>query len=164
MHDTKEEANARGLIRRKAVPLLIAVVGVGLIVAACGSPPTIAAFNSQANGICRTYIPRLNSVEATIALPNNGNEHQLEGALSSALPQAEQGSAQLEGLAQPDGEGPGLTKTFNSENAQIQELKSLAAALKAGDQNKIESSETAIEESEAPLNQQFDTLGLTACG
>jgi hypothetical protein len=164
MHDTKEEVSTRGLIRRTVLLPLFAIAGVGLIVSACGSQPTIAAFNSQANGICRTYIPRLKDVEATIALPNNGNEHQLEGALSSALPQAEQGSARLEALARPSGEGPGLTKAFNSASAQIQELKGLAAALKSGNQNKIETSETAIEQSEAPLNQQFDTLGLTDCG
>ncbi len=150
-------------MKRTVIPALI-TVGIGLIATACSSSPTIAAFTSQANGICRTYEPGLKDVEATIALSNSGNEHQLESEFSTAVSRAEQGSAQLEALAQPDGEGPGLTKAFDSANAQIRELKSLEAALMGESQSKIQSSETAIEESEAPLNQQFDMLAVTDCG
>jgi hypothetical protein len=70
----------------------------------------------------------------------------------------------LEALAQPSGEGTALKKAFSYENDQVQEFKNLATALQHRKTARIQSSETALEKSVAPLNQQFDVLGLTECG
>jgi hypothetical protein len=163
MHNLREQPITRHCARRRAAWVSAAIAGVVLIASACSSTPTVAAYNSQANSTCQTFRPALKSIGSLIALSTT-SERRLGSATSSALPQAEQGFAQLQAIAQPDGEGAQLTKAFNSQNAQLQELKSLDAALKGGDAVDIQSSETAFEESEAPLNQQFDVLGLTVCG
>lgn len=164
MHDIWQQAIAGRWIRRGTARAMAIIIGVALIATACGSAPTVTAFNSQANSLCQTFRPRLRQIEAVIVLSSNGSESRLEPAISSALPQAEQGAAQLQALAQPNGEGAQLSKAFSSQKAQLQELKSLLTALKQGNADKIQSTETAFEESEAPLNQQFDVLGLTDCG
>ena len=89
---------------------------------------------------------------------------KFESTLVGALPTIEQGAAQLDALAQPSGDDVALKKALSSEDAQIQQLKSLVAAFKAGNAEKIQSAETALEDSEAPLNQRFDVLGFTSCG
>ena len=139
------------------------VATVALVVAACGSTPTVAAFNSQANSICQTYRPKLKDVYAAIALSNR-SQSQLEAMVSPALFQAKQGSTQLQALAQPSGEGAALRMAFRLENDQLQEFKNLATALQHGNGAKILSSETLLEKSVASLNQQFDMLGLAECG
>jgi hypothetical protein len=164
MRDAGERVNGRTRIDRATSFGVVVVIGLTLVAAACSSPPTAAAFNSQANSICQSYRAKLKSVDAAIALSDTGGAGRLESALSTALAQAEQGVGQLEGLAQPTGEGTALKKAFSSENDQIQKLKHLASAIKQRNGERIQSSETAVEETEAPLNQQFDALGLTDCG
>ena len=140
------------------------MVGVALLATVCGSAPSVTAFNRQANDIRQTFRSKLALIDSLIALSGTGSENRLESAIASALPRAEQGSAQLGALAQPRGEGTQLKKALNSQHAQLQELQSLSTALQAGNGSGIQSSETAFEKMEAPLNQQFDVLGLTACG
>jgi hypothetical protein len=143
----------------------LTVAGVAIIAAACGnSAPTRSDFNAQANSICQTYNSKLRSVGSTLALSSSKSASQIETVLSGALSPAEQGSAKLESLAQPDGEGASLEKAFRAQDAQLIDLENLLTALKQGTGSKVLAAETTFEESEAPLNQQFDELGLTACG
>jgi hypothetical protein len=142
----------------------LAAVAVALIAAACSSAPTAAQFDSNANGICHTYNAKLKSVSSELVLPGSTTDKQRETEISSALTAAEQGSSKLESLARPTGNESALQHAFKSQDAQISDLKGLLAAIKQNDASKSETSETAFEESEAPLNQQFDVLGLSACG
>jgi hypothetical protein len=143
----------------------LTVAGVTIIAAACGnSAPTRSDFNHQANSICQIYNSKLRSVSSTLALSRSKSASQIESALSDALSPAEQGSSMLEALARPDGAGASLEKAFRAQGAQLLDLKNLLTALKQGTGSKVLVAETTFEESEAPLNQQFDELGLTACG
>jgi len=88
----------------------------------------------------------------------------LTAELSDDLPAIQQGASQLGGLAQPNGEGPALHRAIEALNEQVQELKSLATALKAKNDAGIASSESAFQNGVAVLNQRFDVLGLAECG
>jgi hypothetical protein len=151
---------------RVLVPVVLpALVVVALITSACGSStPTADQFNTQANDICRTYTAKLKSVSADLALPKTKNDKSLEAALSDALSLVQQGTSKLEGLARPAGEGGLLSTAFADQNAQTRKLQNLIAAVRENDQSKIDTAEAALEQSEAPLNQKFDQLGLTDCG
>jgi uncharacterized protein YccT (UPF0319 family) len=164
MRETLDPSPARVRVERVTLQGFIIAVGIVLVAASCSSPPTVAAFNAHANSICQTYRPKVRSIDSAIALSSSGNRSELDRSVSAALSQAEQGFAQLEALAQPTGEGSALKRAFNAESDQVQVLNRLATALKDGNENKIQSAETALGESEAPLNQQFDGLGLMDCG
>jgi hypothetical protein len=143
----------------------LTVAGVAIIAAACGSSaPTRSDFNDQANSICQTYNAKLGSVGSTLARSSGASASQIESVLAGALPPVQQGTSRLESLAQPDGEAASLERAFRAQNAQLIDLKNLLTALKQGTGSKVLVAETTFEESEAPLNQQLDELGLTACG
>jgi hypothetical protein len=143
----------------------LTVAGVAIIAAACGSSaPTRSDFNDQANSICQTYNAKLGSVGSTLARSSGASASQIESVLSGALPPVQQGTSRLESLAQPDGEAASLERAFRAQDAQLIDLKNLLTALKQGTESKVLVAETTFEESEAPLNQQLDELGLTACG
>jgi hypothetical protein len=146
-------------------PAILALIGVALVTSACGSStPTTDQFNAQANDICQTYTAKLRSVSAELALPKAKNDKSLEAALSDALSLVQQGTGKLEALSRPAGEGSSLNAAFNAQNAQTKKLQNLIAAFKDKSESKIAAAQTALEQSEAPLNQKFDQLGLTACG
>jgi hypothetical protein len=140
------------------------VVGVALIATGCGSTPSTAQFNAQANSICQTYSAKLKSVGSQLALSQGKSERHLESSLSSALSLVQQGTAQLKSLSRPNGEGVSLNKVFKAQDAQVADLQSLLTAIKQRNATRTQSAETALEESEAPLNQQFNVLGLSVCG
>ena len=143
----------------------VVVVSVALCITACGSStPTAAEFNGQANTICRTFSAKLKSVGADLALAKGSSDEKFKSDLSSAIAQLESGSSQLQALARPNGENAALEKAFKSQNTQIKDLKDVSIASKQRDGKAIASAETAFEELEAPLNQQFDALGLSQCG
>jgi hypothetical protein len=142
----------------------LVVAGVGLIAAACSSAPTAAQFDSNANSICQTYNAKLKSVSSELVLPGSTTDKHREAEISSALTAAQPGSSKLQSLARPTGNESALQKAFKAQDAQINDLKGLLAALKQNQVSRVESFETAFEESEAPLNQQFDVLGLSTCG
>jgi hypothetical protein len=151
-------------INRTAIGSLVVVMTVALSVAACGSSaPTAAAYNSQANKICQMYSAKLKSVGADLALAKS-NSKKFKSDLAGALTEVEQSSSQLQDLTRPNGENRALTQAFNAQNIQIKNLRDVLNASKKGNEKAVAMAETAFEESEAPLNQKFDVLGLTECG
>jgi hypothetical protein len=141
------------------------IVGVGLIVAACGvSNPSTADFSNQANSICQSYSSKFRSFTAKLALPKNESKKQLESELSNLLALVQQGSSQLEALARPSSDSGALGKAFRAQKAQIEDLQRLLAGIRDNDPTKAQSAEAVLAASEAPLNQQFNVLGMTDCG
>ncbi len=152
-------------LTRRAAQSIGAVVGVALMAAACGtSAPSAADFSNQANGICQSYNAKLRSVTSQLALSQHKSKGQLEAELSSTLSLLKQGSQQLGALARPDSEGRAIDRALKAQNAQITDLQRLLAGIKDNNSTTTQSAEAALEESVAPLNQQFDILGMTACG
>lgn len=164
MHDERRCSRAPRCIVRRVTPASLGLLGLALIGAACSSAHSVATFNSQANGICGTYSSKLRTVDPELALSNNERVTRLKSSLSNCLPLVEQGTAKLQGLGRPGDEAGALKKVFTMQTAQVSELENLQRALDQGNTSKIQSTETAVEESEAPLNQQFDALGMTGCG
>jgi hypothetical protein len=155
----------RHWIQRSVARSVVVIVGVGLFASACGaSNPSAVDFSKQANGICQSYSANLRSVTAKLVLPKNESKKQLESELSNAVSLVQRGTNQLEALARPSSESSALNKAFRAQNAQIEDLQHLLAGFNENNPTKIQRAEVALAESEAPLNQQFDVLGMSVCG
>jgi hypothetical protein len=161
-----DNASTRHRSGRRAGWVAAAIVSTSLIAAACGaSNPSAADYSNQANTICQTYSAKLRSVTSELALSAvNGNKQGVESQLSKTLALVQQGATQLEGLARPTGEAGALKKAFDDQTAQLKDLRQTLSGIRDGNTAAAQKAEAAFEQSEAPLNQQFDVLGMTSCG
>jgi len=136
------------------------------LITACSSSstsaPTQAAYDKQANALCQTYNAKLKAMGATIT--SASSKQQVASELAKAVTLAKQGSAQLKALAKPAGQSAGLDKVYADQDAQVSQIQAFASALQANDSAKAQSIENALNAGNGRLNQEFDALGLTACG
>jgi hypothetical protein len=157
------QTNSRRRITRLST---MAVVGVALIAGGCSSAsasgPTQAAYNAQANAICRTYNAKLTAFGSELS--NASSAQQAASELNAAVALAEQGSAKLKALPKPSGQSSALDQVYAAQEAQVTQLQALATALSQNDTAKVQSIDKALNASNGPLNRQFDAVGLRACG
>jgi hypothetical protein len=142
--------------------LFLGALAAGALVAACSSPPSLTAYQSQANTICHTYAQQLRTVYSDVALSSVRGNSQLASALGRDLPTIESGSGQLEGLAQPANDRA-IKKAVSNEEAVVGALKTLQGALQHGDRSAAQHAANTVSEREAPLNLAFNLAGLTSC-
>ncbi len=147
----------------------LASAAVGLLAAGCSSSgsatpsaPSKATYDKQANAICNTYSSKLSTLGAS--LQSSTSTSQVEQALSRAISLGQQGTSKLEALSRPSGESSSLSAAYNDQEQQVSDLKHLLSAIRANNETAFKSEETALNASDASVNQKFDALGLTKCG
>jgi hypothetical protein len=126
------------------------------------SAPTKADYDRQANAICQTINAKIKAFGSTIS--STSSTQQVASELTKVVAVAEQGSAGLAALAKPDGQSAALDKVYAAQDAQVKEIQAFATALNQGDSAKAQSIENELNAGNAPLNQEFDAVGLTTCG
>jgi len=146
----------------RACALFLGALLAGALVAACSSPPSLSAYQTQANAICRTYGQQLRTIYTDVALSSVRGDSQLASALGRDLPTIESGSGQLEGLAQPDNDRA-INKAVSNEEVVVGALKTLQSDLQHGERSGAQRAANTVSQHEAPLNLEFNLAGLTSC-
>ena len=183
---TGRRAGRRQLGRRLSGSVAAAMFGIVLIAAGCGgssgassaadSPTTASvrststtsiapdktSYDARANAICKTFNAKLQSVGA--ALSTSTSLAQFEVVLNDAISVAQGGINRLQALHRPAAENAALEAAYKSQEAQLTDVKGILAAVKANSITKVRAAIAVTTASDAPLNKQFDALGLTACG
>lgn len=143
----------------------LAVAGVAIVAAACGNSDSHEVRFQRSS---EQHLPDL-QLEAQVGRFDAGaiRQQQRESGRNGALRCAVSSRARLFKVGVPRSarwRGRISGKAFRAQDAQLIDVKNLLTALKKGTASKVLAAETTFEESEAPLNQQFDELGLIACG
>lgn len=136
-------------------------VSAALVLAGCASSgPTRAQFDTKANDVCAGY----NVQEKALGPVDSSDDKALAAYLSkvAALGQAE--SSDLMKLRTPKRDRAAFERVLLAEQGEVTQAQQLAASLNAGDYTMAQKQLATLRSQNESTNQQFDALGLTACG
>ena len=152
---------------RTGIPALAIAVGCALVAAATATATgsNAAAYRAQVNAICRSYTPKLKSLEADMAAAKRaGDDHRYGYDFGFALALTFKQDLRVEKTPVPaDARHQMAAPLQLLHTVDLQLSRTLAAAV-AGDGQAFATESAKLAKISAPLNRRFDTVGLRDCG
>jgi hypothetical protein len=144
---------------------LAAAAALASATASNAARSNVAAYRAQVNALCRSYTPKLRSLEADMAAAKRvGNSSRYGYDAGYALALALKEGLRIEQTAVPaDAQRQMALPLRMLHNADLTLRRTLAAAV-AGDGRAFAAGAAQLAKLAAPMNRRFDAVGLRDCG
>jgi hypothetical protein len=144
---------------------IAAAVALASATASSAASSNAAAYRAQVNEICRSYTPKLRSLEADMAAAKKAGDSGRYGydagyALALALKEG----LRVEHAAVPADAQRQMAAPLRLLHSVDVALRRTLAAAVAGDSRAFAAGAVQVAKLAVPLNREFDSVGLRDCG